>query len=316
MNQSYGLDSVYPSLQGISFGYEEHQIVNSHHHPSIDPETGCIYILDDVSCNAKIFSFKIFDQDLKFVSSFDIPKELHTTIEDKGWASFGVSRDFIYFLNRTKLCIVGKKDFNTITHTTVSKRNDSWHGIYVGDYDNICLHRQKRISDETERLDLLIFADYVYSIRRDTHDENFMTLVSMTRNSVLLKLKPYYEPYFTLLEISHDGKDICSINFEELNDSLCMSIGSTYILLLTTECVLTVFSRDGKKRSGMFLEYLQTEDIEKIHYMMEYDEKTNALFLYSPFTLSHLFVKFHLTDVEQLGSQFPHSNVLDTHIIH
>ena len=286
------LNLLPPSLQGVNFGFAKHQLTNSYDQFIIDPASGFIYILDDVSCNAKKFSVKVFGQDLKYQSSFEIPENLHSMTQDKGYACFGVNTEFIYFLNRTTLSIISKTNFQTITCSAVNSPNDPWNRILVGEQDNICLFRTKHVPCKSQRLEMCVLTDFKYSIKRRFDPENSnLNLVSMTYNSVLL-LQEYFTQHRTnLLEISYDGVNIQSTNLGDTDEILAFSVGSLYIILLTADSVLNVFTLGGKVKKKFCLELSKTDSINSINF----DENTNALFVYNPFYLSHMFTKFQLT---------------------
>ena len=291
------LNRLRPCLEGVNFGFEKHQLTNSYDQFIIDSASGCIYILDDVSCNAKRFSIKVFGQDLKYQSSFEIPENLHSMTQDKGYACFGVNKEFIYFLNRTTLSIISKTNFQMITCSTVNSPNDAWNRILVGEHDSICLYRTKHVPCKSRRLEILVLTDFKYSIKRRFDPENYnLSLVYMTDSSVLLMQENLTQHATHLLEVSYDGVSIQSMNLGDTDEILAFSIGPLYTILLTANSALNIFTRTGGKvKNKICLELSQTEETSKMIYNIDFDENTNALFVYSPFYLSRMFVKFQLT---------------------
>ena len=289
------LNLLAPSLQGVNFGFEKHQLTNSYDQFIVDTTSGCIYILDDVSCNAKKFSIKVFSQDLNYQSSFEIPENLHSMTQDKGYACFGVNSKFIYFLNRTTLSIISKNNFQTITCSVVNSPNDAWNRIFVGESDNVCLHRTVHVPCKSQRLELCVLTDFRYSIKRRFDPGNYnLSLVSMRYNSVLLMQEHFTQHRTNLLEISFDSVNIQTTSLGDTEDILSFAIGPLYIILLTTDSFLNVFTRTGEAKKKFCLELVQAEETDRMIYSIGFDEKTNALFVYSPFYLEHMFIKFQL----------------------
>ena len=299
MNNSNILSSISPSSQGGCFGFEIHQLTNPYDNPIIESTTGFLYILDDVSCNAKNFSIKVFNQDFKIQYSFQIPESLHSIAEDKGFASFGVNANFVYFLNRTTLSIIDNSHFNIVSHSVVNSPTDSWSRLSIGEENNVCLHRTTYVSCKAKRLEMLILADFKYAIRKCFNPENTrLSFLSLAYNSVFVLQEHFNDQNVNLLEISFDSKDIRSISLGYTNEILAFTITGLNILLLTTDSVLSVFKcvdRVGKKVKRFYLESLQTEETDKIVYNINFDKKTNSLFVYSPFYLNEMLIRFKIS---------------------
>ena len=299
MDTTNVLSSISPSSQGGNFGFEKHQLTNPYDNPIVDSTTGFLYILDDVSCNAKNFSIKVFNQDFKFQSSFQIPQSLHSIAEDKGYASFGVSTNFVYFLNRTTLSVVDKYNFNIVSHSVVNSPTDTWSRVFIGEENNVCLHRTVSVPCKAKRLEMLILADYKYAIRKRFNPENTrLSFLSLAYNSIFVLQEYFNEQNVNLLEISFDSKEIRSTSLGYTSDVLAFTITGLSILLLTTDSVLSVFKcvdRVGKRVKQFYLKSLQTEETDKMVYNINFDEKTNSLFVYNPFYINAMLIKFKIS---------------------
>ena len=298
MNNSNTLSSISPSSQGGRFGFERHQLTNPYDNPIIDSTTGFLYILDDVSCNAKNFSVKVFNQDFEFQNSFQIPESLHSIAEDKGYASFGVNANFVYFLNRTTLSIVDKYNFNIVSHSVVNSLTDTWSRVFVGEENNVCLHRTTYVPCKAKRLEMLILTDIKYAIRKRFNPENIkLSFISLAYNSVFVLQENFNDQNTNLLEISFDSKEIRSISLGYTNEVFAFTITGLNILLLTADSVLSVFNcedRVGKKVKQFYLQSLQTEETDKMVYHINFDKKTNSLFVYSPFYINDMLSRYSI----------------------
>ncbi|KAI6651682.1 hypothetical protein LOD99_4930 [Oopsacas minuta] len=297
MNNIDNLTLLSPSLQGVNFGFEKYELTNSYDHFIIDSTTGFLYILDDVSCNAKKFSIKVFSQDFHFQNSFQIPDNLHSISQDRGFASFGVNSDYIYFLNRTSLSMFDKYNFNTITRSVVNSRKDPWNRIFVGEQDNLCLNRTVHVPCKVKRLEMLILADIKYTIKRRFELENFnLHFVSMAYHSVFL-LEENFSEVSNLLEISYDSKELRSISLGYTNEILAYTMTPFYIIILSTDSILSVFTYSSfveRKIHRFSIQLIQNEETDKMIYNINSDENSNSLFVYSPFYLTNMFIKYKL----------------------
>lgn len=298
MNNSNTLSSISPSSQGGRFGFERHQLTNPYDNPIIDSTTGFLYILDDVSCNAKNFSVKVFNQDFEFQNSFQIPESLHSIAEDKGYASFDVNANFVYFLNRTTLSIVDKYNFNIVSHSVVNSLTDTWSRVFVGEENNVCLHRTTYVPCKAKRLEMLILTDIKYAIRKRFNPENIkLSFISLAYNSVFVLQENFNDQNTNLLEISFDSKEIRSISLGYTNEVFAFTITGLNILLLTADSVLSVFNREGrvgKKVKQFYLQSLQTDETDKMVYHINFDKKTNSLFVYSPFYINDMLSRYSI----------------------